>query len=67
MLDKACKTFKPKTIKLEGGVEHDRINKENQNTRKIWTYKKISGERLRVAPRNPPNLMSENISRYETQ
>jgi len=37
-LDKACKSFKPKTIKLEGDVEHDRINIENCKTQEIYEY-----------------------------
>lgn len=39
-LDKACtcKSFKPKTIKLEGGVKHDRINIENCKTQEKYEY-----------------------------
>ena len=37
-LDSACKSFKPKTVKLEGDVEHDKININNCYTKKIYKY-----------------------------
>lgn len=37
-LDGACKSFKPKTVKLEGDVNHDKININNCHTKKIYKY-----------------------------
>lgn len=39
-LDKACKDFKPKTQKLTGDVDHDKININNCYTKKIYDYTK---------------------------
>lgn len=37
-LDKACKGFKPKTVKLEGDVNHNLININNCTTYEIYKY-----------------------------
>jgi hypothetical protein len=37
-LDAACKSFRPKTVKLEGDVNHDLINISNCGTSKIYEY-----------------------------
>lgn len=39
-LDAACKSFKPKTVKLEGDVDHDKINIDNCTTKEIYEYTK---------------------------
>jgi len=39
-LDKACKDFKTKTKKLEGDVDHSKINMDNCKTEEIYNYTK---------------------------
>lgn len=39
-LDSACKSFKPKTVKLEGDVEHSKINIDNCCSKEIYKYTK---------------------------
>ena len=39
-LDKACKDFKPKTVKLTGDVDHNKINIRNCFSKKIYNYTK---------------------------
>lgn len=39
-LDDACKDFKPKTVKLEGDVDHSKININNCSTEAIYDYVK---------------------------
>ncbi len=37
-LDGACKAFQPNTVKLEGDVDHDKINIENCTSQEIYEY-----------------------------
>lgn len=37
-LNDACESFKPKTRKLEGDVNHDNINIDNSHTNEIYNY-----------------------------
>lgn len=39
-LDDACNNFKPKTVKLEGDVDHNKINIDNCATNEIYDYVK---------------------------
>ena len=39
-LDAACNNFKPKTVKLEGDVDHNKINIDNCATNEIYDYVK---------------------------